>query len=79
MSKVIEFDPSITYNVDTGDGFLCKVCQRYTPMPEVTWAYVEEVDGNRTFMHGCEPFEYCPSCGRSIVSMQTWLMYGRHE
>lgn len=79
MSKVIEFDPSITYNADTGDGFLCKVCKRYVCDPEVSWAYTEMVNGNRVFEHGREPFSFCPSCGRTIVSIQQWLMYGRHE
>lgn len=67
-AEVIQLRPKYTMNVDSGDGFLCLVCGKWTIFGEVEWAgRIGEASG-----HGRESFSFCPACGAEVLSIDEW-------
>ena len=67
-AEVLTFRPKHTMNVDSGDGFLCLVCGRWTIFGEVEWSgRIGEARG-----HGRIPFGFCPACGAEVLSPSEW-------
>lgn len=63
-----------TLNIDGDGGFTCLICGHFVIYTsETEWGEVSGRASSRTFMHGTEPFHFCPNCGRSILTLEEWV------
>lgn len=70
-ADILAFIPAdATLNVDSGDGFACMVCNHWTYINGTSW---EEIHTGGMFMHGREPFKFCPNCGAPILTPEQWV------